>query len=289
MKIITRIRFFLFLVFLLRVDLLAQESDSSDVEFISIEHFNHIENLEDNSEHALSHLKKTDADYKLIQTSGSSMEIRKYTSDIEYEVLYFVRPNLHFGFHDLTSRLIDVYVDGTTEEVSMLLSQTQGYVYLKSIKNYTPPPLGEYAFDEMVYLEQDWKPLLMIKFVPPELDPIYFSEKILEYNSTSLTGIDTFQIRSLDANNNEKADSYLFSNDGVKKNGLKFEEFVLVFKRAFASQLEFLDTVDSASDEDILAHKEVFSNSVILEALSSFDDQPRAQAVKVRIEALLNE
>ena len=63
----------------------------------------------------------------------------------------------------------------------------------------------------------------------------------------------------------------------------------MVFKRAFASQLEFLDTVDSASDEDILAHKEVFSNSVILEALSSFDDQPRAQAVKVRIEALLNE
>ena len=119
--------------------------------------------------------------------------------------------------------------------------------------------------------------MLTLYFTPPELDPIYFSEKILEYNSAVLVGIDAFELRSSDSDNNEKIDSYSFSADGVSKNGIKFEESVSVRKRTFVSQLEFLNTVDNLDDKEVLAEKEDILASGFLEKLSSFDDQPRAQ------------
>ena len=290
MRTTIKISSFLTLICFFHLNCLAEESGIFGGGFGSAKHFDYVEKLNEDRENVVSVLEKPSGVYKLVQTSVPSEEIRKYTSDTDYETLYFMVPELHFYLGLLTNRLVDVHVDNETEEVSILLSQAQGYIYLKSVKNYKAPPLGEFALDEPTYLKQTWKPVLMVYFVPPELDPIYFSEKILEYDSAALTDIDAFELRSSDADNNQTIDSYSFSTDGVKKNGIKFEDSVSVRKRPpFSSQQEFLEALENSDDERILKEKEFFSTFTILDALSSFDDQPRAQAVKMRIEALLNE
>lgn len=289
MKITLDIRIYLLLNYLLCLSSLAEESGFVGGGLGPATHFNPVESLSEGSEHIISFLEKPDGVYKLVQTSDPPQEVRKYTSETDYETIYSNFPGLQFGFNPSWNRLVDVYIDDEAEEVSILLSQTQKYIYLKSVKNYKTPLPGEFAIDDSVYLKQIWKPTLMIYFVPPELDPIDFSEKILDYNSAALTGIDAFELRGSVSDNNEKVDSYSFSVDGVKKNGIKFEESVLVWKRTFVSQLEFLNTVENLDDEALLAEKEDILASGVLEALSSFDEQPRAQAVKARIEALLSE
>ena len=95
---------------------------------------------------------------------------------------------------------------------------------------------------------QKLKYLLSLLTLPYHQDYPQYS-KILEYNSAVLVGIDAFELRSSDSDNNEKIDSYSFSADGVSKNGIKFEESVSVRKRTFVSQLEFLNTVDNLDDK----------------------------------------
>jgi len=283
------IRYLVFLLCASSFNLVAEELKVGESGLGSAKHFRSIENLGDEDEHVISVLTKEDGSYKLVQTNTPSMEVREYTSDVDYESLHFLLPGSVLSEYRLGNRLVDIYVDDSTGESSIILSQAQKYIYLKSVKNYESPPSGKFFIDQLFFLQKIWKPALSVHFVPPELDPIYFSEKIAEYSSAVLTGIDTFELRYLDSDNNERTDAYSFSNDGVKKNGVKFEESVSVRKRKLLSQLEFLNTIDNLDDEAVLAEKEDILASGILEKLSSFDDQPRAQAVKVRIEALLNE
>lgn len=288
MKNIISIRRLVFLICASCFSLLAEEL-KNESGFGSAKHFRSVGNLGDKDEHVISSLTKEGVDYKLVQTNTPSMEVRKYTSEVDYETFHFLLPGSALAKYCLGNRLVDIYIDNKNKESSIVLSQAQKYIYLKSVKNYEEAPAGKFFYDNPFFLRKIWKPVFSVHFVPPELDPIYFSQKIGEYNSAALTGISTFELRYLDSDNNEKIDIYSFSNDGIEKNGVKFEKSVSVHERELSSQVELLNTVDNLADEAVLAEKENILASGILETLSSFDDLPRAQAVKARIEALIND
>ena len=285
MKSIKSIRHLVFLLHVSCFNLLAEEPkvDMSEGGFVtkggfgSAKHFRSVENLGDKDEHIISSLIKEDGEYKLVQTNTPSMEVRKYISDADYETFHFLLPGSLLAKYHLGNRLVDVYVDSSTKESSIILSQEQEYIYLKSVKNYEDAPAGEFFWDDPFFLQKAWKPVISVGFVPPGLDRINFIDKIAECNSAALTGISTFELRYLDSDNNEKIDVYSFSSDGVEKNGVKFEKYVSVNERQLASQLELLNTVDNLGDEEVLAGKEDILASGILEKLSSFDDQSRAK------------
>lgn len=284
----------------------SEEPSSQFESWNSGSHFSH-PSADSDIPKIVSALEKDGITYQYVVSGREKAVVRKILPDSSQDELYFLGIGRSFSIHPVSQTyLIDVYE--SQDELAVLVLASQKFVFMKAVKDYQALPAGMYSLDLPLEAEQNWKPVYWSEFVPDGLllTDLHGSAdaKLQDVNLSSASSVEiTFKGADSGA-----VDIYAFSDDGVKKNDVVIEETfhenrvdgdgysVLTSARSdlFVSENELLDELEARSDQILLEDLEPFlvEDAIgpnLLGILSSFTDQPRAQAVKARIEALLNE